>query len=147
MPNAVVVSGSTVQIQPSFLLAAVEALAETVVVDETAIVRFRIGSGAWQEATVADLRTEDSPLDIAASDTTGDLEIQVMSAVTEEPLGVVSFDFEVTDEGVNLTIQKPSTDSTPIFVGIGIALLLGSGLMFGFLRRRKGEEESPLTSV
>jgi hypothetical protein len=147
MPNAVVVSGSTVQIQPSFLLAAVEALAETVTVAETAIVRFRIGSGAWQEATVADLRAEDSPLDVAASDTTGDLEIQVMSAVTEEPLGVVSFDLEVTDEGVNLTIQRPATDSTPIFVGIGIALLLGTGLVFGFQRRRKVEEESPLTSA
>jgi hypothetical protein len=147
MPNAVIVSGTTVQIQPSFLLSAVEALSQTVQVDETAIVRFRIGSGNWQEATVAQLKSDDSPLDLAASDATGDLEIQVISAITNEPLGVVSYDLDVTEKGVNLTIQSPETDNSPLFVGIGITALLVFGFLFAFLRRRKQQEESPLTSA
>jgi hypothetical protein len=147
MPNAVVVSGTTVQIQPAFLLSAVEALAETVQVDESAIVRFRIGTGDWQEATIAELKSDDAPLDLAASDANGDLEIQVVSALTNEPLGVVSYDFEVTEQGVNLTIQSPETDNTPVFVGIGVTALLVLGFLFAFLRRRKQQEESPLTSA
>jgi hypothetical protein len=147
MPNAVVVSGTKVQIQPSFLLSAVEALAETVPVGETAIVRFRIGTGDWQEATVEELRSDDSPLDLAASDATGDLEIQVISAITNEPLGVVSYDFDVTEQGVNLTIQSPETDNTPLIVGIAVTALLVFGFLFAFLRRRKQQEESPLTSA
>lgn len=147
MIKAVIVSGTTVQIQPFFLLSAVEVLAETVQVDETAIVRFRIGTGDWQEATVAELRSDDSPLDVAASDATGDLVIQVVSALTDEPIGVVSYAFEVTDEGVNLTIQSPQTDSTPVFVGIVVAVLLACGFLLALLRRRKDQEESPITSA
>jgi hypothetical protein len=147
MANALIVTGANVQIQPSFLLSAVEALAETLQVDDTAIVRFRIGTGDWQEATVAELKSDDSPLDLAASDATGDLEIQVVSALTNEPLGVVSYDFDVTDQGVNLTIQSPETDITPVFAGIVIAVLLAVGFLLAFLRRRKQQEESPLTSA
>ena len=147
MPNALVVSGATVQIQPSFLLSAVEALAESVQVDETVIVRFRIGTGDWLEATVAELKSDDTPLDLAASDATGDLEIQVVSALTNEPLGVVSYDFEVTEQGVNLTIQSPETNTTPIFVGIGLAALVVFGFVLAFIRRRKHQDEPPLTSA
>jgi hypothetical protein len=148
MPNAVFVSGSVVQIQPSFLLAAADALAETVTVEETAIVRFRLGGGAWQESTVAELRLDDAPIELAAKGASGDLEIQIVSAITDEPLGVVSYDFESTDEGVVLTIQQPQSDNTIIYFVAGVSVLVILGFVFLLIRRRRSDdEESPLTSA
>lgn len=148
MPNAVFVFGSVVQIQPSFLLAAADALAETVIVEETAIVRFRLGGGAWQESTVAELRLGDAPIELAAEGASGDLEIQIISAGTEEPLGVVSYDFESTDEGIVLTMQQPQSDNTTLYLAAGLSVLVILGFVFLLLRRRRSDdEESPLTSA
>lgn len=148
MPNAVFVSGSVVQIQPLFLLAAAEALAETVAVDETAVVRFRLGSGAWQESTVAELRLDDTPIELAAEVATGELEIQIVSALSQEPIGVVTYDLEATNEGVVLTIQEPQPDYFFAYLAAGLGFLT----IFGFVlllvrRRRSADQESPLTSA
>lgn len=148
MPNAVFVSGSVVQIQPSFLLAAAEALAETVKVEESAIVRFRLGGGEWQESTVAELRLDDAPIDLAAEGASGDLEIQIISAVNLQPLGVVRYDFESTDEGIVLTIQQPSGGNLAVYLAAGLIVLLSLGTLAWFIRRRRRHpEESPRTSA
>ena len=147
-PDSVFLFGNSIQIQPAFLLAAAEVLAETVEVEETSIVRFRLGGGEWQEATVAELRLEEAPIELVAEVASGELEIQIVSAITDEPLGVVSYDFESTDEGVVLTIQQPESDNTIIYFVAGVSVLVILGFVFLLIRRRRSDdEESPLTSA
>jgi MYXO-CTERM domain-containing protein len=135
LPDGVFLSGNTLQIQPEFLLVAADALSETMAVEETAILRFRLGNGAWKEATIAELRQNDESIVLSSEITSGDLEIQIVAAASEKPIGLVTYELEANSAGVAVRLQEAQPDNSLVYfaTGMGILMLLGIAL----LRRRR----------